>query len=306
MGGRVLNVLRSPLATGDTSLANLPPVDPLLTGSNSGVRFLFDLAFGACYPGGAFDGRAAPANPTNSALVEDMSGNGDGQAVIASGQTVSYAGGGFDFTALTANNSFVEGPAAVSADLFAQQQFMFVAYVKLPSDSDWASVAAVRPFVSVADGSFGVSVPGIMALGMSTVSAVKYLSMSRQTSGATLATLNLTLPAGYTGTIAQVAGWRTSTQTGVSVRNATAGRTTQTAAVGSANADNFSAIKPKFGVGPNGWSSGLGTGNDANASNFRLYRGFVENLNRSGRDPTTVLDADWTRFAARVTAGEFS
>ena len=306
MGGRVLNILRSPLATGDTGLASLPPVDPVLTGANSGVRFLFDLGFGACYPGGAFDGRAAPGNPANSALVEDMSGNGDGQAVIASGQTVTYAGGGFDFSAVTANNSFVEGPAAVSADLFAQQHFMFVAYVKLPSDSDWATVAAVRPFVSVGDGNYGPSVPGVAALGMSTSGGTKFLAMARQTNGSTLQTVNLTLPSGYVGTITQVACWRNASQCGVSMRNATEGRTSTTAAASTANVGDFSAVKPKFGVGPNGWSASLATGNDAAASNFRLYRGFVENLNRSSRDPLTVLDADWTRFAARVTAGEFS
>ncbi|MER8715312.1 hypothetical protein NKJ09_29405 [Mesorhizobium sp. M0189] len=35
---------------------------------------------------------------------------------------------------------------------------------------------------------------------------------------------------------------------------------------------------------------------------MKLYRGWVENLEVSGRDPQTVLDADWARIQARIAA----
>lgn len=36
-----------------------------------------------------------------------------------------------------------------------------------------------------------------------------------------------------------------------------------------------------------------------NAVKWRYYRSFIENLTTSGRDPATVLDADYARTVAR-------
>jgi hypothetical protein len=38
---------------------------------------------------------------------------------------------------------------------------------------------------------------------------------------------------------------------------------------------------------------------ELNARKFRIYRGFIEALQLSGRNPDTVLDADWDRTVSR-------
>lgn len=306
-------VLKSDQATGDTSLPLLVR-DPLLSGaSNSAVRFLFDLGFGFCYPGGDPSTRAAPGNPAGGALVADVAEIGSGQVIKAAGQTIAYAGGGFDWSGLTNNGSYVEIPAGVANDLWTayggvSQQFIACVYVKLPVDADWNSTAGMRPFITWADGLPSSANPDIISLGQSTVSAVKYIVGQRQTSGATVTSTTLALPTGYTGTICQIAYVRNASNNIVTIRNAANGRSTLSGAFGSDNATNFSAQKGKSGVGSVYYSSGLATGNDAACSNYRTYRGFVENLARSGRGASwgTVLDDDWTRFAARIATGDFS
>ena len=66
------------------------------------------------------------------------------------------------------------------------------------------------------------------------------------------------------------------------------------------NTDSYAASKSKMGLGPSSlWEA---SGMDLSQTPFRIYRGFVENLARSGRDPETVLDEDWDRVQARIAA----
>lgn len=71
-----------------------------------------------------------------------------------------------------------------------------------------------------------------------------------------------------------------------------------TKAVGADNNQDFSGNT--FVFGRNVGFSGGGPGVLPSLSGLRLYRGFVENLARSGRDPLTVLDADYAAVTKRA------
>jgi hypothetical protein len=58
----------------------------------------------------------------------------------------------------------------------------------------------------------------------------------------------------------------------------------------------------KFGLSNDWWGTGALSAQDLNASNFKVFRAFIENLRRSQRDPLAVLDADWQRVQARIVA----
>jgi hypothetical protein len=295
-------ILKSPVVSPDTSL----PViyrDKLLEGVlNDGVRFIADLAFPFSYPGGAFAGRAAAAAPANGALVADIAEVADGSVVVVSGQAIGYAGGGFDFSALTARGSYLQIPASVANDIYTayggnSQHFLFCAYVKLPASGEWNTLGSIAPFMSFASANAAVGVPDIVSVGQANPTSLQSV---RQTAGATLANNTVVIPSNYFGLFAQVAFWRNAAGVGLTIKTAN-GRTTSTGAVGSNNSENFSAQTGKVGVCPAYWSSSL-TG-QSGAKNFRVYRCFVENLARSARDPLTVLDADYARVVAR---GDFT
>ena len=275
--------------------------DKLLDGAaNNGVRFIGDLGFPYSYPGGALTGRPAAGAPANGAQVVDVSGNVNGQATILSGQTVGYAGGGFDFSTLTATNSFLQVPASVAADLWtpyggASQRYLICAYVKLPSSVDWNAEANAAPFISFATNNASAGNPDIVTVAQ--MQGGQLLAL-RQTGGSNLVFTSFAVPAGAFGQVAQLAFWRNSSGIGLTLKAAGV-RTTLTGAVGADNTENFTGQAGRFGVGNAYWLAGF-TGSHANAKKFRLYRNFVENLARSGRDPLTVLDADYARVIARA------
>lgn len=291
--------LRSPNVSADASLQTLRR-DPLLTGvANSGVRFIADTCFPWSYPGGAQAGRAAAAAPADQAVIYDVSENANGKIVKVGGQTISYAGGGFDFSALTERGSYLEAPASVAADIWAtyggaSQRFMVCGYFKLPSLANWNTSGNAAPLLSFATLNAGVGNPDMITIAQTNGGG---LMSFRQTGGATLAYTSVTPPA-YDA-LAQVAFWRNASGVGLTVKVG-ATRVTTLDAVGTANTENFSGQTGRFGVGTAYWQPSL-TG-QTNARNFRVFRPFVENLARSGRDPLTVLDADWARVQARIAA----
>jgi hypothetical protein len=87
-------VLESPIVSTDTTL-EVAYRDALLRGvANNGVRFIADLGFGFSYPAGPFSDRPAAGAPVSGALVADVAEHANGSAVLTSGQTIGYAGGG--------------------------------------------------------------------------------------------------------------------------------------------------------------------------------------------------------------------
>lgn len=295
-------VLQSPVVSSDPGL-EVALRDALLRGvANQGVRFIADLGFGFSYPGGPYGTRPVAAAPGNGALVADVSEHANGSVVRTNLQNIGYAGGGFDFSAITAPGNFLSIPAAVAADIYAafngnSQQFMVTAYVKLPLKANWNAATAMTPMLAWTDVNAGAASADMLTIGQSSINS--RLEAIRQTVGSTLVSMSVPVADSEYDKLAQITYWRNATGTGLSLRTAN-GRNTTTGAVGASNAENFSAKAGRFGI-CNTYSVPTVPAS-ANAVKWRAYRLFIENLARSGRDPVTVAEADWLRVQARITA----
>lgn len=261
--------------------------DPLLSGDKGGVRFVFDAGFSFSYPGGP---------PSNGSIVRDVAEVADGEFVLASGQSVGFKGNGFDFSTLTATgptdaDNYVNGGVGSWNGIFPKQEFLVCVYMRLPTEADWQA-ASIIPFFASSDIGY-VSEPDPI-LGCFT--ALKRFEFRRQTGLNAHSPVTVTPNADHYGQVCQVAFWRNATGIGARVRGASSTKLT-TAAAGALNTADFSTCRPKFGSPPP-FTSGATSG-AVTTRNFRLYRGFLENLNLSGRDPVAVLDADYARTAAR-------
>ncbi|AYO78308.1 hypothetical protein [Sphingobium yanoikuyae] len=281
---------------------------------NDGVRFLFDTAFPWCYPGGDPVGRPAAGNPADGAIIYDMTEHANGvfdQRVSSGGALASYAGGGFDLTGST--NPLAGGsgttistkgvliPASVLADIHgafsgASQQYLIAMYVKLATKANMNNAEA--GIVTIASDDAYNAAPSLMNLCFQLGDAnVGKIQARRQTGAGTVeSTMIVQAHDDDFATVCQLAVWRNAAGQGLLLRSLTSGQPakTATAAVGANNTQDFSA--KKFGMGRTGAFS---TNNNNLFNGFRLYRGFVENLARSGRDPLTLLNADYERVKAR-------
>ncbi|AYO76430.1 hypothetical protein [Sphingobium yanoikuyae] len=285
---------------------------------NDGVRFMFDLAFPWSYPGGDPATRPAAGNPSNGAIIYDMTEHANGrldQIAASGGALVTYAGGGFDYTGTenpltggagtTASAKGVIIPASVLADIFAayggaSQHYLLCMYVKLASKANMDNTQA--GLITIASDDAYNAAPSMINLGFQLGAVnVGRLQVRRQTGAGTVET-SMTVKAddGDFGTICQIAAWRNAAGQGLRLRSLTSGlpAKTATAALGPNNSQDFSA--KSFAMGRTGaFSSNAGD----MFNGFRLYRGFIENLARSGRDPLAVLDADYATVQAR---GDFA
>ncbi|MER9961629.1 hypothetical protein NKJ72_11790 [Mesorhizobium sp. M0045] len=252
--------------------------DELLSGLGAGaVPFLFDFGFPWCWPAGV--------NPVNGNTVKDISETADGSWNVAGASPV-FAGNGIDFTGLLARAD-VRGPVGCLTDINTTERFMVVLYAKLPASVDWASASIKTMFQSAA--SAYTTGADLLTISQSHPTT-DFISARRQTNGgSTVSELQVAMGANYYGQVCQIGYWRNAAGTGLRVKSAL-GAVISTSAIGSDNTGDFSATQPKWGNPPA----------FAAANNHRLYRGWVENLSISGRDPLTVLDADWTRVAARA------
>lgn len=284
-------IINLPDTLTDTSLPTLQR-DQLLDGAGGGVRFLFDLAFPFSWPT-----QAAPADGDTIVDVVELA---NGVFVKDASETIAYNGRGFDFSTMTSTSNTVENdhvrmPTSVWADINTTQYFLLCAYLRLPSNADWNTSATLLPFfASGVSGGYTAEVDPITLAFM----AGNIITARRQTSvGAGTILSTAALGVGYQGAFAQVAFWRNATGCALRVQSA-AGAVTVTAAAGANNTADFSAVQGKFGIVPPFTQFGTSP-EHRTGRNFRLYRGFVENLATSGRDPATVLAADWARVVAR-------
>lgn len=271
--------------------------DRLLEGDNNGVRYLWDLASRFCYDG---------LTPANAKPVVDIAERANGQVTIASGQNVGFAGNGLDFSTLTSasTGSFLRIPASVAADIWGNgtdaQHWLVAMYLRLPLLADWNPTAAIVAMLAFSDASNGfTSDADLVTMGQSANTSPGTLTVRRQTAVGTVSLLTITPAAGDYGGLAQFAAWRTAS--GIAARLRTAnGTILQTGAAGANNSANFAAKTGKAGHGPSFVPSNIV------AARWRLYRGWVENLRTSGRDPATVLDADWARVSSRPASTAFT
>lgn len=261
--------------------------DAVLSGDNGGVKFLFDLAYPYSYAGGT------PANGSPIVNINDSGSNGS--IVLTSGQNLVFAGNGLDFTNITAANNYLSVPASVAADIWGGgaglQYFMQVMYLKLPTNANWNVDTSIVPFSQFATTAYNIPDADLVLFNQQ--ASGKAIGARRQTNGATIDTLSVVPMTADYGSYAQVAFWRNAAGQGLRLKTAN-GTVLSTAAVGSANVTNFSAKTGKIGL-----AGTFAPGVQAPSRQWKLYRGWIENLVTSGRDPATVLDADWTRTVAR-------
>ncbi|MFN4238548.1 MAG: hypothetical protein ACK4FZ_15150 [Vogesella sp.] len=277
---------------GSFSDAALPTLrrDPLLYGAGDGVRFLFDAAFPFSYAGGV---------PTNGVAIKDVAERSNGSFVLAAGETVGFNGNGFDFALMTAvsgqSPSHVLAPASVWADIAAQQYFLLCMYMRLPAQADWNAEASILPFFASSNNSNGYNaVADPITVAFSTGS--KSIGFRRQTAVGAQVDTGVIPAAGHYGQVVQVAYWRNAAGVGARIKGS-AGAILTTGAVGAANAADITACQPRFGSVQPFTNYAMAT--HRTCRKYRMYRGFIENLARSGRDPVAVLDADYERTAAR-------
>lgn len=256
--------------------------DELIVDDNDGVAFLFDAGISYSWPGG---------NPIHGSQIKDLSSYSRHATMsVSAGSGVTHSGNGFDFSA-TGVLGCVKAPSSVAAALRGGSEFWLIAfYMKLPTSGDWVSGGAFRPWFQCAETNYTAG-PEICAIGAA--SANQWISFRRATGPATVTEYAVLTPASADkGAVVQLAAWRTASGMGARLRSPN-GIVSATAAPGVENSQDFSGITPKWGTSGTLWQDTV------TAKKVRMYRGWMEDLEASGRDPITVLDADYARTMGR-------
>ncbi|MFG7486287.1 hypothetical protein [Methylorubrum rhodesianum] len=255
-----------------------------------GIRHLFDHNNPATGLTGA---------PTNGQPIVDVSAHENGAFTFTGTGTLAYSGGGIDFSGVANVGATLDIPASVAADIWGNgtvpQYFLQGLYVKLPTKAQW--VTAIRPLSCFTTASNGFqSEADLVTIAMVVVGATPYLRVIRQLSlgPATVDQFDIPLPDSVFGTVVQIGFWRNAAgQMAQLVWSAGSLQVAKT--VNANNIADFSTKKGKIGIGTSFWNNA-----DTMGKTWRLYRGFIENLRTSGRDPAAVLAADWKRVQARA------
>jgi hypothetical protein len=279
-------------------------LDAVLYGDNGGTKFLFDFPSSVGWP--TQDAPTMGDAVKNLATTNSVMELGDG-VFNSSGQVVTFAGGGVDFTGLTNDGVELIGPAGslTSINDAANDYFLMCCYMKLPSSGDWNNTTTIAPLFACTTTELGWTAPEADLLTVAMAgSGGSSLTMRRQTAGTTAVNLSITALENLYGQVCQIAAWRNAAGVGLRIKSALGEQLANTV-VGSNNSENFSAKQPRWGVPVsfNGLATGSGTTTAHRATHkTRLYRGWIEDLSQSGRNPVSVLDADWARVQARKTA----
>jgi hypothetical protein len=268
--------------------------DTLLEDANDGVLWLVDAAKTFSWNG---------ATPASANTVKSLTGANDSTFLIQSGQSIGYAGGGFNFatldaTAANAEDNYLSIPSAVASNIYsaANDYFLIATYFRLPAEADWCSSGStILPMLQWSATGYGSEADFLVF----NQNAGLQLQARRQTSVGVATWFTLTIPSGsgHFGSVAQVAFWRDSTGCYFRLKTAT-GTISASSAVSTNNSANFSTCVGRIGVSAAYTNLPADTGL-RNAVKFRFYRGWVENLITSNRTATTVLDADYIRTIAR-------
>lgn len=263
--------------------------DRVLENDNGGIKFLYDLAFPPSYSGG---------NPVAGSVISDISESSlDAVWDIVDGESVNYSLNGFDLSSLTKVGSVFEVPSSVAESVHnsVNDYFLLCIYVKLPTEMEWNTEASIAPFLQFSDGAYIDGQPELIVLSFM-MSGI--ISARRQTSVGSAEAINVTP---QYGEFAQISFWRDANGQGLRVKQVTAD-TSSTLPVGQNNTADFGSLTCKVGI-PVGFNSDYYGGSlkpgATNAFNMKIYRGFFENLEISGRSPLEVMDDDWDRTIAR-------
>lgn len=259
---------------------------------------------------GSGSGATATAAITGDAVSGlTLTAGGSGYAGPGTPRVVMTGGGGTGaaatatvvagvITALTLTSGGTGYTSAPTVTIVpSQQEFLLAMLIKLPTLAQFNANAAIAPMLS-----FGVinTAADMATIAQHSAGNVGKLRMFRNVALSGYNDVTITPNAASYGKVAQLAVWRKAGVMGASLRTAEGGLQSATTAAPQHNTANFSATPMKMGVVPANWTSSFT--DQADAKNFRIYRGWMENLIRSGRDPVAVLDADWARVQARIAA----
>lgn len=303
---------QSEVAGAPDDYANL---DPLLDGRSRFFRVLYDMTYGGSYPGGDPDTWAAVAAPADGATVYDISGHQNAAFRRGAGQTVTYAGGGFELNAVTTRGGgYLEIPAAVNADIYApapagsdhvgeSQAWAECHHFIWPNTATWTGQAAGSspPIIHSTPGYYGSAAAtervwfGLALDGTANV-------IWQQSGGGTQGTNFIVLPIGnvvtnkHRGLLTQLLLWRKRDGTAGVRLKSSAGTDTPAPVAVAPDTANYSAVSSKIGVAPNTtWNA---NGLDLDASKFRLFRGWIGNLSRQDLDFFALADEDYADIMA--------
>lgn len=182
-------------------------------------------------------------------------------------------------TATAANYAGLVIAGSPLADIFADQQFIACAYLDIPSSANYPT-SNTRIFGDSANVTFGA----ITVLFGRTGSNDPQIMGHRLTgSGGAVEQRTMVLPPEAYGKKAQVAVYRTATESGFTVIFEGGARLKSTKVAGALCTYDWSGRD-------------LLVGQCGNTLTGKVYRGFVENLKETKRDPISVLNDDWFDF----------
>lgn len=288
--------IRSPIQGGDSN----PKFrrDQLLDDDfNDGVRFLFDLAFPFSYPGGPIENRPPASSPINGSIIYDISEIGNGEFSTSSSGT-TYSGGGFDFSGVSNRYHELRGPSSALSSIIASsvQNFSVCFYAKLPTLIDWYSGTGIIPLFCTNGNNQGYAgAPDLLTIGVRSGGQIQ--AVRSTTAIGSTETRTLTIPDSMAGLVSQVLYYRNGSFTELRLKNI-GGTLSALSASGVPSSLNLTECQPRWGVCQALWDFGAKP-SLATAKKWRLFRGFLENLETSGRNPIEVADSDYQRVIER-------
>lgn len=143
----MVRALKVPGVCSDATLPSLKPVppppaptDPWLKGDTSGLLGLYDLSNKTSWPSGGA--------PTSGDAIYALSTGSEKGSFAGSG--VTYAGGGFDFSGITAGSNILL-PNKIGTELQKAANWVFCVWMKLPPRDSLNKGSTIVPMITVGD-----------------------------------------------------------------------------------------------------------------------------------------------------------
>ena len=257
-------------------------------------------------------GTGATATATNSGGTSTPTVTAGGSGYVQGEAMAVYSGGGLSTAvavvctvtagAISAIPSITGTTSNPTVTIVPSPQYgLIVGYFRMPASGDYMADTGI--FASMAGGhlSAGIgSVADFLTFGQNYVSGVKQLVGYRQTVIGTQETYSIPVPSSAFGNLVQIAFWHNASGSTLRIKTATELASASNSSV-LPNRSNFSAGTPWWGVPNCDWGSTFPS-TQATAHKFKVYRGWIENLLTSGRNPNTVCDEDWTTQQIAIAA----
>jgi hypothetical protein len=249
--------------------------------------------------------------PADEDPVHYPGGVNPGRINIAAGESLTWSGGGIDFSSIDQDDCAVYSPAGLLTDVWGggagAQEFSVTGWCTLPSEEDWNSSSTVSPMFTTSSSVSGWATAA--DLGTVYQHSDGTLKWRRQllagTAGGAGALISLN-PAGMHEQIVQWNVFKTATKEGFRIRRWDDEVGDEIIVnVGANNSQDFGANLLQWG-GPYSFFEPETITEHRDASNWKLFRGWFENNAGSGRDPIQVRDLDFELTAERIRAEIFS